>query len=710
MPQNRFSRVPLRAVLPLILLLVPSPWTRGASAVQPERGVPDAISELEAAEDAVDLLESRGREDQAFEASRRWLERALALWKAAGESDQKQRLEARALVALFRMGLLSSACAAPDPAASLLLELKAGLPEGILRSRVEAELRAFARRSHDSPVSPEQMEGLRARAGFVCDWQIIGPFDNERGSGFDRSDPPEAGFDPDGSLAGKLHPVRWRRLPVAAQEVIDLGSVMSPREQCSAYALTAIRVPEARELALRLGSDEGIKVWINDELVHTNDVRREIRLDQDVIGVRLAAGWNKVLVKVTQRQDRWGFVFRLTGPDGGSYTDFEVNADGEHLRTLDYPAGDALRVEVQPGPISWLEERIAVAPDEARSHRHLALMHEVIRPGDEGLLLAHRHALRAWELDPSDVNALYLAALTSVQKASMKPELEENKKRNLLEEVVDRDPRYVPALLQLARYYMASIDAPTAGQSYLRRALAAQVQGADTESPTEVEGGLFDRITSPATAHLQVRWLRARGFEAQADAFVDQLGAAEAKVSEAPEVLMLRADRLSQLGRVSEAIELERRLLDRSLTDSVARRRLLDRLLAAGRAEEAVAVAESAIRMNPFDVPSRLLLADLLEAREDLESAERLVLELVRMQPDSSRLAARYGRLLHRTGRTAKAVVQFERAMTLDPSNTGVRRYLDFLRQKEPDFHEAFPVDAAALAKEAAEILPSTLR
>ena len=52
--------------------------------------------------------------------------------------------------------------------------------------------------------------------GFLEQWWVIGPFDNERGTGFGTSFPPESDARPapDIAHAAKSRPVSWRRVPV----------------------------------------------------------------------------------------------------------------------------------------------------------------------------------------------------------------------------------------------------------------------------------------------------------------------------------------------------------------------------------------------------------------------------------------------------------------------------------------------------------------
>ena len=65
-----------------------------------------------------------------------------------------------------------------------------------------------------------------------------------------------------------------------------------------------------------VGSDDGVRVWINDALVHSNPAYRGAYPDQDRIKVSLRKGWNKVMIKVLQGAGGWGYYVRFADPDG----------------------------------------------------------------------------------------------------------------------------------------------------------------------------------------------------------------------------------------------------------------------------------------------------------------------------------------------------------------------------------------------------------
>ena len=80
----------------------------------------------------------------------------------------------------------------------------------------------------------------------------------------------------------------------------------------SAYALINILSPrERRNVAMGVGSDDAVKVWLNGEVVHVNKVDRRTTGIQDLFRVNLKAGDNLLMVKVSDNLWNWGMFFEV---------------------------------------------------------------------------------------------------------------------------------------------------------------------------------------------------------------------------------------------------------------------------------------------------------------------------------------------------------------------------------------------------------------
>ena len=83
------------------------------------------------------------------------------------------------------------------------------------------------------------------------------------------------------------------------------------RDYVVGYAWTELTMPAATDAWLGLGSDDGVKIWLNGELVHDKWIRRQSRIDDDVVPLHLKQGANHILIKIQNATIDWSFIYRL---------------------------------------------------------------------------------------------------------------------------------------------------------------------------------------------------------------------------------------------------------------------------------------------------------------------------------------------------------------------------------------------------------------
>ena len=169
---------------------------------------------------------------------------------------------------------------------------------------------------------------------FIRRWRMFGPFprpysrdylDGE--ARFSALTPPE-GFTPSGGYsgtsssarttgpqAGEFDPECWTLKEV---NLANLGNCLcelyGPVTNCFVYACAALESPVEQSADLLVGSDDGVAVYFNGQpLLRNLDVTRGLTVDQERMKVRLRAGRNVLLLKITQGGGNWGFSARFDG-------------------------------------------------------------------------------------------------------------------------------------------------------------------------------------------------------------------------------------------------------------------------------------------------------------------------------------------------------------------------------------------------------------
>jgi hypothetical protein len=152
---------------------------------------------------------------------------------------------------------------------------------------------------------------------FITDWNLIGPFDAPNMSYLQVAYPPEKEIDVNKTYSGKgKAPLHWKKIQAEPSGFMRLENRISPSERGIVYGQVYVFSPENRETLMLVGSDDGVRIWLNQDLIHTNPAYRGAYPDQDHVPVTLKKGWNTLLIKVLQGGGGWGYYVRFVDPEG----------------------------------------------------------------------------------------------------------------------------------------------------------------------------------------------------------------------------------------------------------------------------------------------------------------------------------------------------------------------------------------------------------
>lgn len=188
------------------------------------------------------------------------------------------------------------------------------------------------------PLGPPNLFGRRqARPGLETDWL--------KALGGESRATPRAGT----TVPLEGRPPRLWRLVAGKEEIgyVNFADVFRPNESVVAYAACTLRCSRATRAVMKIGSSDGIKVWLNGRLIHVLRRARFWTMDEDTVPVKLRAGGNHLLVKVDQLGGDWGFSVRLLDENKDPLRSVAVELTGKATRR-DIVGMLASAIQVEP--------------------------------------------------------------------------------------------------------------------------------------------------------------------------------------------------------------------------------------------------------------------------------------------------------------------------------------------------------------------------
>jgi hypothetical protein len=188
----------------------------------------------------------------------------------------------------------------------------------VYHKRAMAALEEIKSQAASDEVKKEVEEAIRSLAGagqspdgFIVAWMLSGPYVQEGKSGADLFDVAFAPEKPDAQA-------EWRPVgvpPAGKSGLVEMDKILGGDNRV-AYLRTQIASAKQQDAVLEIGSDDGVKVWLNGRVVHSNNATRPCTPGQDKAKVRLKQGTNSLLMKITQGGGEWSACCRVRSPDG----------------------------------------------------------------------------------------------------------------------------------------------------------------------------------------------------------------------------------------------------------------------------------------------------------------------------------------------------------------------------------------------------------
>lgn len=152
-----------------------------------------------------------------------------------------------------------------------------------------------------SPLRPD---------GAVAKWAVAGPYAKD-GHTFQML--MNVPFGPESADEG----FEWRMVELPRGErILDLGALFGGPVECVFYLRAEVHSPEAQPARFDIGSDDGVRLWVNGEHIHANNAARGVTCGDDTATGALAEGPNDIVLKITQGYGGTGACLQILALDG----------------------------------------------------------------------------------------------------------------------------------------------------------------------------------------------------------------------------------------------------------------------------------------------------------------------------------------------------------------------------------------------------------
>ncbi len=467
-------------------------------------------------------------------------------------------------------------------------------------------------------------DSIRA-LGYVDQWLIVGPFDNEGKAGLDTPSGPEPellqAIVPGKAYTGKERPVRYRAVPpVFPYGYLDAGALVRPENKVCVFATSFVSAPKAkRKLSVWAGAGGSFKLFWNGDLVLQDSAYRGHDYDRSATLVDLEPGPNELTIKLCGDDSSPVGSVRIAAPDGAPDTTLVFSNDLLQSQAFakafeKKKPSDKLRAHAGPeGPVQLFQKLTAgkkPSPASLESYaRYLA---------DTGGDDPARHEARDFAKQAAD-------AEPTVRRSLLAGRLAEDRNQTgdwitKAEALAARDPQPNREVL-LAR----ALDRRTSPNWRDAFPYFDQLLALDPDDALALRGRveLYNLAGLPRTA-------------------LETLEAAVARNPSSVNLLNMYASQLRMLGRTTDAAEAESRY--------------------------------ASLRFDDAGFMGQMI--ELATARRDRAGAERWVDRLLETHPDGLWALALAARTYRSLGQPDRAVAAYKRALVLAPEDAQSLRSL----------------------------------
>ncbi len=189
---------------------------------------------------------------------------------------------------------------------------------------------------------------LNPTAGEWGAWYVLAPFPYhmQNGPKLAEAQIPEAELanmkvnGPGPDLAAEYRgkngaPATWRPVGDRRNKEVTLNTFddQALNDYACSYIYTTVTVPQPTTITVSMGSDDGLRFWLNGRLLVDDDVLRGLDPEESKVKLDLGAGVNHLFAKVANMKGGYAFQINTAAP-----LDQQTANQLEYLLNLDFPS------------------------------------------------------------------------------------------------------------------------------------------------------------------------------------------------------------------------------------------------------------------------------------------------------------------------------------------------------------------------------------
>ncbi len=436
----------------------------------------------------------------------------------------------------------------------------------------------------------------------------------------------------------------WRRAFGAdAEGWVDLKGLGWPTERQVLYLATTLESKDRQAVAFRLGGSEAVRLWLNGRLMASTPHPTVHGEDQVEVGGWLRGGSNLVVAAVAVERGGWWLRVRATRPDGNQLEG--VRETEQHPRA---PGSVADNGEAAPS-IRSLRSELETAEKRGKAGARTALAALLVQRRPEAVGTGMVKAACTAAQEESPVIGRWLEWLVTDEPAE---------RRRLLGEILERDPTFVPARIEMALWLY---------RRGLREAAHHVLEATDGSEPAltatalDLDANIWGALTLP------------------------QLEAAAKESPHCVRLLSVLANRAMDGERWGLAARATG-ALQQLVPDAGGSASLAQRLAGAdGDVERLVQILERRLVAQPNDLGALQRLARLENARGHMGRAVELLQRAVARCPGQAQLTMDLAGLVHAMGKDQEAERLARVVLKVRPQDRRAQRFLALLGSSAED-------------------------